>query len=173
MAMKTKFKRIILHWTAGTDRPNAHDKQCYHYLIDSRGFITNGVYPPEANLDCKDGVYAAHTGGGNTGSIGVALCGMKDFSYPSKYTPFPITKLQLETAFSFVAKLCVKYDLEVNKDTVLTHYEFGQLNPKTSSHSKIDIIYMPPYPAVHKYQVGEFIRQKICWYVERLETENR
>lgn len=159
--MDTKFKRIVLHWTAGGQKPNAHDRQCYHYLIDVNGFITNGVYPPEANLDCSDGCYAAHTGGGNTGAIGVALCGMVNFSYPSKHTPFPISSLQLETAFSFVAKLCRKYGLEVNPETVLTHYEFGLKHPETSSRGKIDIIYLPPYPEIHKYEVGNFIRDKV------------
>ncbi len=166
--MKQGIKRIILHWTAGANKPNAHDRQCYHYLIDSKGFITNGVYPPEANIDCTDDVYAPHTGGGNTGSIGVALCGMKDFSYPSKYTPFPISKLQLETAFSFIAKLCKKYCISVNKDTVLTHYEFGLDHPNTSSHGKIDIIYLPPYPSVHKFQVGNFIRSRISACLEQI-----
>ena len=162
-----KFKRIILHWTAGTGSPSAFDRQFYHYLIDTKGTVTNGIHSPEANLDCKDGVYAAHTGGGNTGAIGVALCGMADFHYSTLSTPFPLTKIQIEAAFSFVAKLCKKYDVPVLKDTVMTHFEFGQEHPESTSKGKIDIIYLPPYPAVHKYQVGNFIRSKVKWYLER------
>ena len=167
--MNKNFKRIVLHWTAGAGTPNAYDRQFYHYLIDVKGNITNGVYPPESNLDCTNGVYAAHTGGGNTGAIGVALCGMVGFSYPKLDTPHPLSKIQLEAAFSFLAKLCKKYKLEVKKDTVLTHYEFGLMHPDTTSKGKIDIVYMPPYPTVHKYQVGNFIRNKVQWYLDKIQ----
>lgn len=166
--MKQKFKRIILHWTAGANRPNAIDKKAYHYLIDDRGVVHKGVHNPEANLDCSDGVYAAHTGGGNTGSIGVALCGMAQFSYPRISTPFPLTKLQLEAAFSFLAKLCKRYGLSPDEEVLMTHFEFGQKNPTTTSKGKIDIVYMHPYPTVHKYEVGNFIRGKVKWYLQQL-----
>ncbi|MDD3325380.1 MAG: peptidoglycan recognition family protein [Sulfurospirillaceae bacterium] len=166
--MKNKFKRIILHWTAGPSQPTACDRKAYHYLIDTKGFVHNGVHRPEANLDCSDGVYAAHTGGGNTASIGVALCGMARFSYPSISTPYPLTKLQLETAFSFIAKLCKRFQIPISEDTIMTHFEFGLKNPATTSHGKIDIVFMHPYPTIHKYEVGNFIRNKVKWYFERL-----
>lgn len=57
-----------------------------------------------------------------------------------------------------------KYDLDITPQTVMTHYEFGLKNPKTSSAGKIDIIYLPPYPWVSKDEVGSFIRSKIKWY---------
>ena len=69
---------------------------------------------------------------------------------------------------NFIAQLCEKYNLPVSKDTVLTHYEFGQDNPKTASFGKIDIIWIPPYPWVVKNDVGNFIRSKVRWYKERL-----
>ena len=139
--MDKTFKRIVLHWTAGAGTPSAYDRQFYHYLITAKGTIINGIYAPEANLDCDDGLYAAHTGGGNTGAIGVALCGMAGFSYPKLHTPHPLSKPQLEAAFSFLAKLCKKYKLEVKKDTVLTHYEFGLMHPESTSRGKIDLMY--------------------------------
>lgn len=78
-------KRIILHWTAGTNYPNTTDLQHYHFLIDKDGKVYNGVYTPEDNLNCYDGKYAQHTGGGNTGSIGIAVCGMAGYkiNYPT------------------------------------------------------------------------------------------
>lgn len=166
--MSSKLKRIIFHWTAGASSPSAYDRLFYHYLIDSKGFITNGSFAPEANIVCKDGAYAAHTGGGNTGSIGIALCGMAGFNTSSMSTPFPLSKVQLESAFCFAAKLCKKYSIPVLKDTVFTHYEFGLLNPSSSSKGKIDICYLPPYPSVHKYQAGNFIRSKVQWYLEKI-----
>ena len=70
------MKRIIIHWTAGTYQPNNTDFEHYHYLVNGDGMVINGKFKPEDNLNCNDGKYAAHTGGGNTGSIGIAMCGM-------------------------------------------------------------------------------------------------
>ena len=61
------MKRIILHWSAGSYKPNSTDMAHYHYLIDGDGEIKEGFLKPEDNLNCNDGRYAAHTGGGNTG----------------------------------------------------------------------------------------------------------
>ena len=165
------LKRIILHWTAGTYYPNHIEKEHYHFLIDAEGNIHEGIYKPEDNINCYDGKYAAHTGGGNTGSIGIALCGM--FKYPDpefKDTPFtlyPLTKVQCEAAFNLVAGLCLKYKLKINKDTVFTHYEFGKRNAHTSSAGKIDIKYLPAYPEVKEKSVGNFIRDKAQWYYSK------
>ena len=74
-----KIKRIIIYWTAGGWFPNATDKEHYHFLIDKNGKTINGKHKVEDNINCNDGKYAAHCGGGNTGSIGVAMCGMLNF----------------------------------------------------------------------------------------------
>ena len=79
------MKRIIIHWTGGVYVPNNIDLEHYHFLIDGNGRVHLGKYPPEANKNCNDGIYAQHTGGGNTGSIGVALCGM--FGYKTRNNP--------------------------------------------------------------------------------------
>lgn len=47
------MKRIILHWTAGGQVPNSHEKECYHFLVDSFGKVRLGHFKPEANLNCK------------------------------------------------------------------------------------------------------------------------
>lgn len=161
------IKRIILHWTAGRYYPTQFEKQYYHYLIDKDGRIYNGIYSPEDNLNCSDGKYAAHTGGGNTGSIGVAMCAMSGFKSNDNVGAFPITPVQFESCMKFCSDLCKKYSLEINPQSVMTHYEFGQKNPKTSSYGKIDIIYIPPYPWVAKKDAGSFIRSKIRWYREK------
>ena len=61
-------------------------------------------------------------------------------------------------------KLSDKYSIPVSPSNVITHYEFGQKNPKTTSFGKIDITYLPPYPWVAKDDIGSFIRTKIRWY---------
>lgn len=164
------MKRIIIHWTAGTSSPNATDKQHYHYLIDSKGGVHNGVYKPEDNENCTDGKYAAHTGGGNTGSIGISYCGMCGFVSSDKVGNYPLTKVQCEAGFKLAATLAKKYNIQVTPQTVMTHYEFGLKNPNTTSKGKIDIVYLPPYPDVEKADVGDFIRNKIRWYLSHLDA---
>lgn len=160
------MKRIIIHWTAGSYQPNATDLEHYHYIIDSEGNVHNGKYKPEDNENCQDGRYAQHTGGGNTGSIGVALCGMCGFTGVNNVGKYPLTKKQVESMFKFCAELCKKYNISVSN--VMTHYEFGKLHPSTSSAGKIDIIYLPPYPDITTDKIGDFIRNKIKWYYTKL-----
>lgn len=148
---------------------NSTDYQHYHFLIDKDGNVAKGMYTPEDNINCYDGKYAAHTGDGNTGSIGVAYCGMLGFKNAKNPGKFPLTAKQVESGFKFCAELCKKYNIPINN--VMTHYEFGKLHPKSKSAGKIDIIYLPSYPNVSATQMGTFIRQKIHWYYIKL-SEN-
>lgn len=164
------MKRIIVHWTAGTYTPNATNLEHYHYLITGKGQIVKGKYSVEDNEYCGDDIYAAHCGGGNTGSIGVAMCGMyvpKGVSI--KRTEYPLTKVQCERLFKLIAELAKKYNIPISANTVMTHYEFGKAHPKTSSYGKIDIIYLPPYPQITQCNIGEFIRNKAKWYYKNLK----
>lgn len=164
------MKRIILHWTAGMGKPNAHEKECYHYLIDKDGIVHEGRFKPEDNLNCYDGRYAMHTGGGNTGSIGVAVCGC---AVPSgvnvRLTKYPLTKVQIERLFSFTAELCKRYGIVPTANNVMTHYEFGKKNPKTSSKGKIDLTELFVYKP-KKGEEGNFIRGKIRWYLSKINN---
>ena len=162
------MKRIVIHWTAGTNQPCSTDYEHYHFLINKDGIVVNGKYAPEDNRNCMDGKYAAHTGGGNTDSIGVAMCGMYGFVNRDKVGNYPLTKEQCERCFKLVAELCRKYCIRITPQTVMTHYEFGQAHPKSSSYGKIDIVYLPPYSWIQKENIGEFIRGKIRWYFNRL-----
>lgn len=163
------MKKIVIHWTAGTNQPCSTDYEHYHYLVNSDGVVVKGKYTPEDNENCTDGKYAAHTGGGNTGAIGVSMCGMYGFiqGKPSS-TKYPLTAKQCEATFKLVAELCKKYKLSITQDTVMTHYEFGVKNPKTTSAGKIDIVYLPAYSQITKDKVGDFIRNKVKWYYSKL-----
>ncbi len=163
------MKRIIIHWTAGGNVPTSYEQNFYHYLVDGIGKVSVGKFKPEANLVCKKGMYAPHTGGGNTGSIGIAMCGMAEFRGKNAIGNFPITKIQFEKTMKFCALLAKKYKIEISPQTVMTHYEFGQNHPKSTSFGKIDIIYLPPFPWISRDDVGSFIRSKIRWYLEHLE----
>lgn len=160
------MNKIIIHWTAGTYQPNTTDLEHYHFLIDGEGKKHNGKYKPEDNENCNDGKYAAHTGGGNTGAIGVSMCAMAGFNSAASCGNYPITPVQLEACFKLCAELCKKYNIPV--ENVWTHYEFGINHPDTTSHGKIDIIYLPPYPLVKRNEVGGFIRNKIRRYLDKM-----
>lgn len=162
------MKRIILHWSAGGLAPNCVDKEHYHFLVDGFGQVHKGYFEPEANLKCVEGRYAAHTGGGNTGSIGIALCGMLGFQNSKNPGKYVIKQVQVEACLAFIAQLCKKYSIKVSSETVMTHYEFGKKHPNTTSFGKIDIIYLPPYPTVKANEIGNFLRKKIQWYLGRL-----
>ncbi len=161
------MKRIIIHWTAGEYYPNLHELRCYHFLIDRDGKIHKGVFAPEDNEVCRAGNYAAHTGGGNTASIGVSLCAMYGFKNKNSVGRFPITKVQFEACMKLCAELAIKYRIPISANSVMTHYEFGIKHPDTSSAGKIDIIYIPPYAWVAQSDVGAFIRAKIRWYMSQ------
>ena len=154
--------------TAGTYQPNTTDLEHYHFLIDGEGKKHNGKYKPENNENCNDGKYAAHTGGGNTGAIGVSMCAMAGFKSASDCGRYPITPVQLEACFKLCAELCRKYNIPV--ENVWTHYEFGINHPDTTSHGKIDIIYLPPYPDIEKDKIGDFIRAKVRYYYLKINS---
>lgn len=158
------MKKIIIHWTAGANQPNITDYEHYHYLINSDGLVLQGKHKVSDNENCNDGVYAAHCGGGNTGAIGIALCGMAGFKNSKSIGKYPLTAKQCERAFKLIAELSKKYGIVINPHNVMTHYEFGLKNPKTTSKGKIDIIYLPPYPKVKAFEIGDLFRSKARWY---------
>ena len=159
--MGNKIKGIICHWTGGLYNPNSTDKQHYHYLINGEGKVIEGKYKPEDNLDCSDGKYAAHCGGGNTGRIGIALCGMWS-------KEVPIKRVQLEAMCKLIAQLCIKYDLAINTDTIMTHSEFGAKFPNSSSFGKIDIDKLPCIALYDRRSISNWIRSKSNWYKTKI-----
>ena len=166
---KKAFKEVILHWTASGYNPNQVDCKAYHYLIDGQGKLHYGYFKPEDNLDCNDGKYAQHCGGGNTGRIGIAFCGMNGYSPSHPYTCYPINITQVEAVCKLTAEILIKYNLPSNK--VRTHAEFGIDNPNTSSHGKIDI-HTLCYNNIKGYkEVGDLLRKKINWYYTKLKDK--
>lgn len=162
------MKRIILHWTVGTNQPNDCEYESYHYLVNGDGLVIKGKFTPEDNKNCKDGKYAKHCGGGNTGSIGIAVCGMMGYINKNHVGGYPITKVQCERLFKLIAEVAKEYKIPITPNTIMTHYEFGLQHPTTTSKGKIDLTYLPPYPHVTQGEVGGFIRNKVTWYYKRI-----
>lgn len=160
------MKRIIIHWTAGVYAPNDKELGCYHYLIGynpktESAYLVNGKCKPEDNLNCYDGKYAPHTGGGNTGSIGVSICAMFGYKDSKNVGNYPITEAQLRLLYRTCASLAKKYDIPVTPTGIMTHYEFGKKNPNTTSRGKCDIVYLPSNPHISPDNVGNYIRDNI------------
>ena len=149
------MKRIILHWTAGQYKPNAHELECYHFLIDGFGNIHKGIFSVKDNENCTDGIYAHHCGGGNTGSIGVTVCAMLN-------KDFPVKPIQLETMYRLCAKLCKEYNIPISTETIITHHRFSLENPKVATKGKIDLYYLDKNTIVNK----------IKWYSDNMEIYN-
>lgn len=163
------MKRIIYHWTAGSYNPNTTDLLHYHYVIDNEGVIHQGVYAIEDNENCLDGVYASHTGGGNTGSIGIAFAGMYGYSSPLKIGNYPLTQKQLEAGWKLGAILVRDYELDItNPETIQTHYGFGIRHPKSTSSGKIDITFLPSMPSIEKEDIENVFRNKVRWYMDKI-----
>lgn len=155
------MRKIIMHWTGGSHTPNPIDLKAYHFVIDGKGKVVNGVFPPEANLVPVPGKYAAHCFNCNSGSIGVALAAMLDAKeVPFSAGKFPITKSQVSALINFVAALCDKYGIPVTPETVLTHAEVEK-TLGVKQKNKWDIVYLPELGKTSAKVVGDYLRQKI------------
>lgn len=154
--------RVIMHWTAGAYGAIALERRHYHLLVTCTGQIVMGDLAPEANADCRDGRYAAHTRALNTGSIGVAVDAMGGaVERPFDPGPYPITEEQAQALVRAVADLCLTYDIPVSRYSVLTHAEV-QPTLGVWQRNKWDITWLPGMekPA-DPLVVGDMIRAGI------------
>lgn len=165
------MKRVICHWTAGAHRASQLDKLHYHILIEKDGKLVRGTHSIEDNVSTGDGVYAAHTLGTNTGSIGVAVCAMAG-AIESPFTPgaTPMLEIQWRTMAQVVAELCRFYQIPVTPRTVLGHGEV-QANLGIEQKGKWDPLILPWDPAMGRTQVGNFLRSLVQNFLDRGEDE--
>ena len=118
-------------------------------------------------IRCKDGNYAAHCGGGNTGCIGLSVCGMAGFNLNKKETKYPLTQKQIETLCCLTAYLTIKYGIIIKENSVFTHYEFDR--KKAKPEGKIDITYLPYLPNLQIIRIGGYLRNKAEWYRKKIK----
>lgn len=157
-----KLVRVIAHWTGGGGRASDLDRKHYHRMVEYDGSIIFGNETPEDNIVTSDGDYAAHTLNLNTGSIGVAVCGMAG----AKEQPFeagdaPITERQFRAFAILIADLCRTYAIPVTASTVLTHAEV-QHTLGVKQKGKWDIARLPFRPElVGPRAVGDYLRDLV------------
>ena len=156
------MERIICHWTGGTHRASALDREHYHLLIEGDGSVVFGDYEISDNESVADNRYAAHTRNLNTGSIGVAVCAMLDARQvpfdPGKY---PITEAQVQSLVREVARLAKGYGIPITRQTVLSHAEV-QPTLGVAQAGKWDIAWIPGWKnATDPIGVGDHLRALI------------
>lgn len=165
------MKRIICHWTAGAHRASQLDKAHYHILIEKDGKLVRGTHSIADNVSTGDGVYAAHTLGANTGSIGVAVCAMAG-AVESPFSPgtSPMLEPQFHTMARVVAELCRSYQIQVTPRTVLGHGEV-QANLGIAQKGKWDPMVLPWDLSMGRTQVGNFFRSLVQNVLDRGDDE--
>ena len=161
-----------LDLTAGLHRPNNDDMQHYHEMVDSKGNLFKGYHAIEDNLDCKDGKYAQHCANGNTGVIGIAVCGMSGFDTHRRLSSSNLTMVQMEKLYERCAELVIKYSIPIKPETIYTHMEYDS-SDKGAHHGKIDIVYIPFLNLYGMKECGDHIRNKIQVYYDRSKKEKK
>ncbi len=161
------MKRIICHWTAGAHRASQLDKAHYHILVEKDGKLVRGTHSIADNVSTSDGVYAAHTLGANTGSIGLAVCAMAG-AVESPFSPgsAPMLELQWRTLAQVAAELCRAYQIPVTPRTVLGHGEV-QANLGITQKGKWDPMVLPWDPGMSQTQVGNFFRTLVQNFLDQ------
>lgn len=160
-----RAQRIVVHWTAGKRLCSSLERDHYHFLVEDGGRVIKGTRPPKDNDSTKDGIYIAHTRGLNTGSIGVAFCGM--FSATPK-TPGPecITVIQVVKMIELLADLCIHYGLNPkDKKHVLGHSEVEEVYGVAQA-AKWDPDWLPQTGYQHPGSM-DWLRMRVAEAIER------
>ena len=160
------MKRIIWHWSAGGNKANGTDRRAYHIIIEGDGKVVKGNSPISANARISNprdtSTYAAHTGGLNTGSIGVSLAGMRGAQEsPFRAGPSPITQAQVDALIRVTADLCREYGIPVTDKTVLSHAE---VEPRlgVKQRPRWDIAWLPGMTrAGDPMAIGDGLRDRV------------
>lgn len=171
-------RKLFLHWDAGVGTVNPTNKEHYHFMVDKNAVIYQGNHTIEDNDNCKDGDYAQHTAGMNSNNIGFSFLGMYGFqTIHWLKAQYPINKRQLEAGLKYCAILCKKYNISIDDDYIMTHYEVSEkvknnIIPKNNltddNIGKVDFIYLPCYPKLKPNEIGYFLRDKIKWYMDKI-----
>lgn len=156
------MKRIIMHWTAGSNSASKLDCKHYHEIVDGSGTRVLGDLLPEANNSTRDGQYVAHTRGLNTGSIGLSMAAMAGAKErPFSAGKYPITPKQLQVFVKMVAEYADNYSIPITRETVLTHAEV-QPTLGVWQRGKWDVCWLPDMQrSAAPVVVGDKLRQMI------------
>lgn len=163
------MKRSITHWTAGGGRASSVDLEHYHYLTEFDGNYVKGHEDIKDNMVTSDGDYAAHTLHLNTGSMGLAMCGMRGAKEnPFDAGPSPLNEVQFESHCNLVASKHIEYGVPINEKTCLTHAE---VEPRlgVKQRGKWDLTRLPFKPGLRgAFEVGDYFRARVKYHASRM-----
>lgn len=172
-------RAIIWHWTGGAHKANAVDRRSYHHLIEQHATrvrhiagvpaernMRSLVGVPSAHNDPEDG-YAAHAGGLNTGTIGLALCGMRGATdlRPGRDVvpgPSPITLHQVRALLGASASFAFAHGLPVTEETFLGHHEVRRVYGV--GVAKWDVSWLPGLNLA-PHDVGPYLREQLSRWI--------
>lgn len=166
-----RMHRVIGHWDGGTGTATAEGREAYNLLVQQDCAIIQGNHEVGDNVVTSDGDYAAHTLRLNTGSIGVALCGMGGAQeYPFDAGDHPINENQFDTFCRLIADLCQKHRIPVTPETVLTHAEV-ETTLGVKQRGKWDISVLPFGDEDREFifgsrAVGDLMRERVREYLK-------
>ena len=163
----TGLVRVIAHWSVTKYKCDDTSRDHYHFIYEGDGTEIAGRKKPEDNLSTGDGVYAAHTLGCNTGSIGVACAAMFGAISVTDYGAFPITEVQFNSMCKGIARLCKKYGIPVTPKTVLSHAEVTA-NLGIKQRGKWDIAVLPFAKLTTAASCGDFMRARVRLHLAML-----
>lgn len=154
--------RIIGHWTGGGHKANSIDRKAYHALVEGDANVVRGIPSIALNSGRIQNGYAAHTLNCNTGSIGVAMCGMAGaVESPYDAGSAPLTREQFMRFVQVVAELCRRYGIPVTPRTVLFHAEV-QATLGIRQRNKWDVAVLPFDQSVKGARViGDYFRSLV------------
>ncbi|MGB0903618.1 MAG: N-acetylmuramoyl-L-alanine amidase, partial [Mangrovicoccus sp.] len=156
-----KPQRVILHWTGGTGRASALDRSHYHFLIEEDGTIIKGTHGIDANDRSHKHPRASHTRMLNTHSVGISMCGMHNArERPFDPGRFPLREIQVERMAKLVAQICQRYDIPVERRTVLGHGEVQDILNVTQRF-KWDPLVLPWRTDLNFRETGDYLRDLI------------
>lgn len=158
------MQRIILHWTAGHFGVMQEELRHYHGIIDNLQRFHWGV-PIEYNVaPIEQGeMYAAHTRGLNSGSIGIAVdCMAGAEETPTGCNPgrSPFTEAMYWAMIHYVNQIALRYNIPVRHDTIFSHAEAHLLGYPQAG--KWDFTRLPFDPTIMGARaIGDKIRRDI------------
>lgn len=166
------MKRIALHWTGGTHKASAYDREHYHELAQGDGTRVLGAKAPESNKAPLGPDYVRHTGGMNTDTIGLAICAMGGNDVKERplnkgrYAP---TQASIDTLCVMAAEYCATYGIKVTPDTVFIHAE---VRPRWGRGVyKWDITVLPGHDRqLSSKDAGDILRAQIKREIDNSET---
>lgn len=156
-------QRLVIHWTGGGPDPSAYERTRYHYLVTQpTGYVVPGV-PVALNMRriSRAARYAAHTGGMNSFSVGLAFCGMLGAGRGRRFGRYPLAEHQVRRGLAFVAFACRLWGLDpANPAHLFTHHEAWTLHrvKGAANDAKWDVNELAFAPELAPDQVGDWLR---------------